>query len=211
MKHTNMKHMMLSTVLIASFTLAACSADKGGGAAPVEQQKPAGTETTTETTTTANPANTDMISEQDAKAIALKDAGLKEEEVVFIKFHLDREHGRTEYEIEFVKDNKEYDYDIDALTGEITSRDYEIDDRAALQSVLQQTNGTAISQQEALATALKDAGLSEAEVQYPHVELDYDDGRQVYEVKFYQGQMEYSYDIDAANGQILSFEKEIDD
>ena len=76
---------------------------------------------------------------------------------------------------------------------------------------MQQNNGTAISQQEALALALKDAGLSEAEVQYPHVELDYDDGRQVYEAKFYQGQMEYSYDIDAANGQILSFEKEIDD
>ncbi len=42
------------------------------------------------------------------------------------------------------------------------------------------------------------------------VEFDYDDGRVKYEVKWNVGRMEYSCDVDAYTGQILSFEKELD-
>ena len=41
-------------------------------------------------------------------------------------------------------------------------------------------------------------------------EMDYEHGRKVWEIKFYQGGMEYEYDIDAESGSVLKFEKDWD-
>ena len=54
--------------------------------------------------------------------------------------------------------------------------------------------------------ALENAGLSADGVTFIRTHLDYDDGRAEYEVEFYQGNMEYDYDIDAVNGTILSYD-----
>lgn len=73
-----------------------------------------------------------LITEKEAKAIALKDAGYKESEVKFTKAKLDFDDGRYEYEIEFRADgNLEYDYTINAENGKIVEfdRDYEGRDR----------------------------------------------------------------------------------
>ena len=43
------------------------------------------------------------------------------------------------------------------------------------------------------------------------VELDEEDGILVYEVEFKSGNMEYSYEIDAASGAVLKHESERDD
>ncbi len=68
-----------------------------------------------------------MISENKAKEIALSHADLVEEEVTFSKFELDRKSKSTYYDIEFyTEDRLEYDYEIDAYSGEIVS--YEWDD-----------------------------------------------------------------------------------
>ena len=61
------------------------------------------------------------IDEAGAKEIALAHAGLKESDVDFIRVRLDYDDRRQEYEVEFYRGNVEYDYDIDALTGEIVS------------------------------------------------------------------------------------------
>ena len=50
---------------------------------------------------------------------------LKEEDISYFKMKLDTDHGVTEYEVEFVSGNTEYDYDIDAVTGAIHSFDFE--------------------------------------------------------------------------------------
>ena len=68
-----------------------------------------------------------------------------------------------------------------------------------------------ISEEKAKKIALDHAGLKEADVKHLFVELDYDDGVLRYEVDFRQGQYEYDYDIDAKTGQILSYDKDIDD
>lgn len=60
----------------------------------------------------------------------------------------------------------------------------------------------------ALDIALKDAGFSKSDVDNTWVELDLDDGRYEYDVKFYRGMTEYEYTIDANSGSI--FEKDID-
>lgn len=56
---------------------------------------------------------------------------------------------------------------------------------------------------EAVAAALKDAGLSESDVSFKKTELDRDHGRQVYDIEFYSDDTEYEYEIDASNGTVL--------
>ncbi len=61
-----------------------------------------------------------MLSEEEALNFALKKAGLKKEQVDFMKkIALDYEHGRKVYEIEFYFDGLEYEFDVDAETGRI--------------------------------------------------------------------------------------------
>ena len=68
-----------------------------------------------------------------------------------------------------------------------------------------------ISEMDAKKTAFDHAGVTEADVTGLRVKLDYDDGRQVYDVEFYSGSQEYDYEISAADGTILSFDQEMDD
>jgi len=43
------------------------------------------------------------------------------------------------------------------------------------------------------------------------VELDTDDGVQVYEIEFKVGNVEYDYEINAISGAIISSKSEVDD
>lgn len=68
-----------------------------------------------------------------------------------------------------------------------------------------------ISRDDALAAALKHANLDKSQVEFiKRIELDYEHGRKVYEIKFYQGGYEYEFDIDADTGDVLKFEKDWD-
>ncbi len=73
-------------------------------------------------------AGNKQIGIEAAKQIALADAKVALKDVTFIKAELDNEDGRAVYEIEFYSGNVEYDYDIDALSGEIISNDFDIED-----------------------------------------------------------------------------------
>ena len=77
--------------------------------------------------------------------------------------------------------------------------------------VLENVSGGMITEDEALARALKHAGLQKNQVDFvKKVELDREHRRMVYEIKFYQGNFEYDYDVDAETGSILKFEKDWD-
>ncbi len=83
--------------------------------------------TSSGTNSTISMATTqEKITVEQAKEIALKHAGATEDEIKFFKSTLEFDDGKTEYEIEFYFNNVEYNYDIDAFTGEIIS--YEIGD-----------------------------------------------------------------------------------
>lgn len=56
-----------------------------------------------------------------AKEIVLADTGLTEEEVSFQSLSFDRSRGYADYELEFRQDRREYEYTVDAVTGEIVS------------------------------------------------------------------------------------------
>ena len=63
------------------------------------------------------------IGESKAQSIALSAAGLTASQVSRLRCHLERDDGRWEYQVEFRSGSMEYEYEIDALTGSILSRD----------------------------------------------------------------------------------------
>ena len=80
-----------------------------------------------------------FISLEEAKDIALKDAGIKDKpevKVVFTKEELSRNSGRPCWILEFYTAEFQYSYKIDAKTGEIFFFDYHIDIRKAKEIAL---------------------------------------------------------------------------
>lgn len=68
-----------------------------------------------------------------------------------------------------------------------------------------------LTKEEALAIALNRAGLSRDQIDFvKKIELDYEHGRKVYEVSFYQGGFEYEFEIDVMSGSVLKYEKDWD-
>lgn len=63
-----------------------------------------------------------------AKAIAVNHAGFAISDITFIKAKLENDDGHVVYEIEFYKGATEYEYAIDAFTGDILEFDAETDD-----------------------------------------------------------------------------------
>ncbi|MCD7801998.1 MAG: PepSY domain-containing protein [Clostridiales bacterium] len=168
------------------------------------------TSTAAETTATAT-ADTasDLIGETAAKEIALADAGFEEDWVsdIWVKLDTDDDTGVQEYEVEFRESGIEYDYEINATTGDIISKSTEpVDDDVA--SI--DTTGL-IGEDAAKEAALTDAGFAESEVTGLRVQLDVDDGVTIYEVEFCQGGNEYDYDVNAATGAIITSSVEPDD
>ena len=171
-------------------------------------------ETAPLTQSASAPAGASLTAE-DAKAKALAHAGLTETDVTFIKAELDRDDGRTVYEVEFyTADYKEYDYEIDAATGEVVSFDYDVEHYAPPASGSQSgaASGASISAEDAKAKALAHAGLASADVTFVKAKLDRDDGRLVYDVEFYTADYkEYDYEIDAATGEVVSYDYDAED
>lgn len=161
------------------------------------------------TTVTTTEGISDLIGETAAKEIALADAGFEEDWVsdIWVKLDTDDDTGVQEYEVEFCESGTEYDYEINATTGDIIFKSTEpVDDDTANID----TSGL-IGEDAAKEAALTDAGLTESEVTGLRVQLDVDDGVTVYEVEFYQGGNEYDYEINATTGAIIAKSVEPDD
>jgi len=68
-------------------------------------------------------ASRHYISMDKAKSITLKDAGFRPSFVTFEKALLKKDDGKVMYEIEFFTSAYEYEYEVDAYTGAILSKD----------------------------------------------------------------------------------------
>ena len=75
-----------------------------------------------------SPAPTADLTAEEAQAIALRHAGLTADQVTRLHTEPDRERGGLHYDVEFHHDGYEYDYEIDAATGTILSREKDRDD-----------------------------------------------------------------------------------
>ncbi len=65
------------------------------------------------------------LTSDQAEEIVLADAGVSRSSVKYINSHIDKDDGIFVYEIEFVVNNTEYDYEINADNGAVVSKDVE--------------------------------------------------------------------------------------
>ena len=118
------------------------------------------------------------------------------------------------YEVEITSQTgEEFEYKVDAYTGAILESKREAADGTEV-PVVQPSKPAAsgdIGYAKAKSVALNHAGVSENKAYDMDIELDDEDGTLVYEVEFKSGNMEYSYEINAATGAILKHEAELDD
>ena len=151
---------------------------------------------------------TSKISIEEAKSIALTHANLTSDKVSFIKAKNEFDNGIDKYDIEFYYENTEYDYEINASNGQIIKYDYDVENYNINRNQNVDRTVNNVSTEQAKEIALKHANLTANEVIFAKVELDFDDGIQKYEVKFYNNNIEYEYNIDANTGEIVSYERE---
>lgn len=168
------------------------------------------------------------ISAEEAEAKALREAGFSASEVYDKEVELDYEKNTWVYEVSFEKNKTDYDYVIDAVSGEVLHFKVEpeakpVDNKDKTPSEPKTEPSTLppapsenkapenkISAKEAEAIALRKAGFSASEVREKETELDYERGIWVYEVTFENGRTDYEYIIDAVSGEILYTEVEND-
>ncbi|WP_133015204.1 PepSY domain-containing protein [Clostridium cuniculi] len=149
--------------------------------------------------------NNKTVTIDEAKEIALKHAGLTSDQVSFVEAESDIDNGVEKYNIEFYCDNKEYDYEINSNNGEIIKYDYDAEYNQNQNNVNSVVN---ISEEQAKEIALKHAGITSDQVSFIKFGVDVDNGIQIYEVEFYYNNREYSYEINANTGEILSYEQD---
>lgn len=173
---------------------------------------------------------TAAITQKDARKIALEDAGLTEAEVTISAEKLDTENGVAVYEVDFVKGNVKYEYDINATTGAVYSKSSESTavptteaaaqpseaETAASNATIAPTaenrsNNNYIGLERAKAIALGDAGLSAASVTFTKAKQDFDDSVPNYDLDFYTATHEYDYEIDALTGAIMDKSVEVNE
>ena len=118
------------------------------------------------------------------------------------------------YEVEIrSQSGEEFEYKIDAYTGAILESKREAADGTEAPVVQPSKPAPTgdIGHAKAMSIALNHAGVSENKAYDMEIELDDEDGTLVYEVEFKSGNMEYSYEINAATGAILKHEAELED
>ena len=153
---------------------------------------------------------------RDAAAYAAEQyAGTTASDSVTAEVDSELDESPAHYEVELHTAWGEFEYLVDAYTGKVLSGQKDLlatapaGDEAAKPTA--PSGGADIGHAKAKSIALNHAGVSENEAYDMEIELDDEDGTLVYEVEFKSGNMEYSYEINAATGAILKHETEIDD
>lgn len=144
------------------------------------------------------------IGVETAKQAALSHAGVTQDQLDYLEADYDYEDGRMVYEVEFAVGGVEYEYDIDAATGDILKYERDGEENWQQGQTSAGTSGTSINGQAARDIALAHAGVTQDQVRELEVELD--DG--CYQVEFKAGRYEYEYEISAADGSILTAERD---
>ena len=203
----------LSAALFTGCTAAAMNAgdNTASGVAP------AGSPTSSVSAGIAGNAGSETyIDQSDAESIALTDAGLTSDTVKSLRSRLEYDDGVAIYDVEFWTDTDEYDYEIDAVSGEILAVDRDVEGYTPSATAASDatTSGVApqgdpITEDAARQAALTHAGLTDdGSIQYYRCELDRDDGQCHYDVEFCHNGTEYDYEIDAYTGEVHSYDHE---
>lgn len=157
------------------------------------------------------------IGAQKAQETALLHAGIQADAAQELRVKLDCEDGLMVYEVEFKAAGIEYDYEIEARTGDILEHKKERDDDlpAVVQpdatAVPEDTSNILIGAERARDIAFAHASIQASEARKLDIETDYEKGIPVYEIEFEANGFAYEYEIHAKTGDIIKSEKEADD
>ncbi len=169
---------------------------------------PAPTPSLPETTAVPLPVETsrNYLSLEEAKALVFTSLGITEADTRDRDYDL--EHGR--YELDFKAGKMEYEFHVDAITGQILRAHQEPDDDLPFPTEPAPplpTEPAPLTLAEAKALVFATLGITEADTHDRDYELE--DG--VYELEFQMGNIEYEFLVDAATGTILKMDQDIDD
>lgn len=144
---------------------------------------------------------------------ALKHAKLSENEVVVYGVSREKDDGNYYYEVEFLYNNLEYEYEINARTGVVEGwkidREKSLAPVAAAAPVNEPAAETSyVSLEDAKQTALFHAGYKEHETTDMKAALEIDNNKVVYDIEFWAEGYDYEYKLDAESGLVIMVEKE---
>ena len=153
---------------------------------------------------------------KDAAAYAAEQyAGTTALDSVTAEVDSELDESTAHYEVELHTAWGEFEYLVDAYTGEVLSGQKDLPSTAPVGDETAKptvpSGGADIGYAKAKSIALNHAGVDANTVYDMEIELDDEDGTLVYEVEFKFGGMEYSYEINAATGAILKHEAELED
>lgn len=153
---------------------------------------------------------------EEAQEAALKAADIEAADADISATTLSEVAGVACYKVEFTSGEYAYAYTINAETGavmEMSSQEQnaqasgtqtETADPAAPAPAQNATGTGTVDEAAAQKIALEHAGVKAADATITKSKLDYEDGRQVYDIEWYVGGAKYDYEIAADTGEIIS-------
>lgn len=151
-----------------------------------------------EVSTVGNASKSKYISIDKVKNIVFKDSKVNSSKVTNLEIDYDYDDGIMVYDIEFIYDNIEYDYEVDATSGKILDREVEN------KKVNINTTKIYLSKDK-----IKEIVLNKTKVSsyYDYeIEFEFKSGKAIYEVEFETKDREYDIEVDAINGSIIKYE-----
>ena len=152
------------------------------------------------------------ITLEQAKEIAVKNAGLDMASVTFVKQVQDYDDGYMKWDVDFVAGDTKYDYDVSAYDGTILKSEREMvayggavtpPANVGVPQVSGQVQGQGIDVEQAKNAAVTHAGFNVGNVTFTKTQYDFDDGIAKWEIEFVSGSNKYEYEINATNGAIF--------
>ena len=173
---------------------------------------------------TTRPERAQMISIDAAQTVALKNANIEAENAAISSTTIDEVAGVTCYKVEFTSGDHAYSYSINAKNGEVLEASCRDKNAAPADSTQTDTTASgatttpaqttpstntntstgAVDEAKAQEIALAHAGVKAADATITKSKLDYDDGRQIYEIEWYANGAKYDYEIAVATGEIVN-------
>lgn len=164
------------------------------------------------------------ISMEQAQTAALEAANIDAADADVSSATLSEVAGVTCYKVEFTSGDHTYAYSINAENGEVLEASYRDKNAAPADSTQPDTPASgaittpaqtapntntntstgAVDEAKAQEIALAHAGVKAADATITKSKLDYDDGRQIYEIEWYANGAKYDYEIAVATGEIVN-------
>ena len=198
-KNMRKKWIFIGAAFALAMTLTGC---RDNAAASIPQQ--------------SSQEQTQMIPMEEAQEAALKAADIVAADADISATTLSEVAGVACYKVEFTSGEYAYAYTINAETGavmEMSSQEQnaqasgtqtETTDPAAPAPAQNATGTGTVDEAAAQKIALEHAGVKAADATITKSKLDYEDGRQVYDIEWYAGGAKYDYEIATDTGEIIS-------